>query len=265
MSHYEILNVAADKLIVDTTVQRDYIDRRRVEKIAAAYDPDALGVLIVSDRANGTMHIVDGAHRRAATQLAVGDDAKLQCKVYYGLTRAEEASMFRALNTTRTVSALDKFRVRIIEGDIAAVQISKVLERYGWKIQLARTTGSFNAVSAIEEVYSGGRLGQERNVGVVETLVSVLGQAWGPTPDGVRREIVSGVGSILLRHGNGVDLPKLTTELSQYSGGPLALLGAARGLQKHRGGRVSDSMAEIVIGLINKGRRTNKLPDWRED
>jgi hypothetical protein len=261
----EIRLIPADRLIVDTTVQRDYTDRGRVDEIAAKFNPDALGVLIVSDRGNGTIHIIDGAHRRAAAIAAIGEDAKLECKVYYELSRAEEAAMFRALNFSRTVSALDKFRVRVVEGDHTAVALLRVLTRNGWKTQLARTSASFNAVVSLEEVYKGGRKGEEENLGAVETLISLLTSAYGHDPDGMRREIISGVGALLLRHGGRVDLQKLTTELSAYSGGPLALLGAARGLQKHRKGKVSDSMAEVVTNLVNKGRRgSGRLPDWRD-
>lgn len=264
----EIRYIPADRLIVDQTVQRTYTDRRRVERIVAKYNPEALGVLMVSDRGDGTIHVMDGAHRLAATIAAGLEDAKLECKVHFGLLKAEEAAMFRVLNETRTVNALDKFRVRVVEQDPVAVGINEILTRHGWTLQQGTNVGNFNAVASLETIYLGGPKpsGPTANIGVVESLISVLTTAWGNNPDGVRREIISGVGYLLLRHGDRVDLPKLISELGAYSGGALALLGDARGLHKLRKGRVGDSLAEVVVNLLNKGKRsTNRLPDWRDD
>lgn len=264
MTHSEpqVQFISADRLIVDIHVQR-VTDRRRVEKMAADYNPDALGVLVVSNRGDGTYHIIDGAHRRDTVVAAGFPDAKLQCLVYSDLTAAEEAAMFVKLNTTRAVQAIDKFRVRVVEGDPAAVRINQVLERHGWTVQMGKGFGSFAAVISIEKVYSTVAADREDNIGIIETLVSVLTAAWGHDPDGMRREILNGVGGVLLRHGV-VDLAKLTNELSQFQGGPTALIGKARGLRDLRGGLIGDSMAEIVVNLLNKGRRVNKLPDWRD-
>jgi hypothetical protein len=262
LSGPEIRLISPERLMIDTLVQRGYIDKKRVDKIVAEFDARALGVLAVSDRGDGTYHVMDGGHRWSAVS-ALGRDIKLECKVYTGLARADEALMFRLLNNSRAVQAIDKFRVRVVENDPVAVKINDVLHRYGWKVQQSKENGSFAAVAAIEAVYRGNKAGKTDNIGVVETLVNVITEAWGFDADGMRREIVSGIGAVLLRH-DSIDLAKLTAELAQFPGGALRLVGSARGLRDARGGRLSDAMAEKIIILMNKNRRTNRLPDWRD-
>jgi hypothetical protein len=258
----EIRHIEANRLTVDPAVQRS-LDRARVNRMIADYDPDGVGVLVVSDRGDGTLHVADGQHR-VATTIGVGlQDKALPCLVYKGLTRAQEAALFRRLNNTRGVQPIDKFRIRVVEGETMAVQINTVLEQHGWTVKAHRTDGTFMAVSAIESVYKASNRGRkERTASTVDLLIATLTAAWGHNPDGVRNEIVSGVGAVLIRHPH-LDFHKLFGVLSAVSGGPRALVGRAGGLRDLRGGRVGDALAEIVVELYNGRRRTNRLPDWR--
>jgi hypothetical protein len=258
----EVREVPVAQLTVDHTVQRA-LDKLRVEKMANDYKPDAVGVVVVSERPDGTMHVIDGQHRVAATNAAGFGDRSLQCLIYTGLDRPAEAAMFRRLNTTRAVQAIDKFRVRVIEGDPIAVQINDVLVKHGWNVSYSKNDGQFAAVAAIEAIYRGTGRGQVGdNVAACDTTISVVTEAWGHDADGVRAEVISGVGAVVLRHGARLDLAKLINELSSYSGGPRALTGKAKSLRDIRGGRIADGFAEIVINLVNKSRRSNRLPDW---
>lgn len=256
----EVRMILANKLMVDTTVQRP-LDQTRVNSIIAKYNPDGLGVIILSSRDNGRYHVVDGQHRVAATVGAGYGDRTLKCLVYTGLALADEASMFELLNTTRAVNAVDRFRVRVVAGEETAVLLNKLIVNHGWTVRQGKSTGVFAAVASFESVYRGKRGGTQENLTTCEQLMGVITQSWGHDPDGARAEIVSGVGAVLLRFPE-IDFAKLTRELSQVQGGPRPLVGKAKSLRNIRGGTVADSMAEIVVNLVNKGRRTNLLPDW---
>lgn len=256
----EIVPVA--KLTVDSGVQRA-VDKVRVDKIAKDYRVDALGAIVVSRRTDGTCHVIDGQHRVAATIAAGYGDRALSCLVYEGLTRADEAAMFRHLNNTRQVMPVDKFRVRVVEGDHAAVTLNRVLNRHGWTVEQSKHAGKFAAVAAFEGVYNGKLAGPGDTEQVCDTLISVITEAWGHDADGARSEIIAGIGAVLLRYNTRVDLVKLVAELGQMQSGPRGLIGKAKGLREYRGGRLSDALAEIVVELCNKQRRTNRLPEWR--
>lgn len=250
------------RLTIDHTVQRP-LDTARVDRIAGDYQLGAVGVLVVSERANGAVHVIDGQHRHAATVAAGYGDKTLTCLVYRGLSLADEAAMFRRLNNSRAVSAVDKFRVRVIEGDPGAVAMNAVLERHGWTVAFSKADGSFAAVAGIEQVFRGPSRGKtDGHADVCDTVIGVITRAWGHDSDGVRAEIVAGIGAVIHRHGAGVDLSKLVSALAAHPGGPRGLVGKAKGLREYRGGTVTEAFAEVLIGLINKSRRTNRLPDW---
>ena len=258
----EIRDIPLAHLTVDPEVQRG-LDKIRVDKLVADYRSDALGVIVVSDRGDGTHHVIDGQHRVAATQAAGYGDRAVKCLVYKGLDLAEEAAMFRRLNNSRAVQALDKFRVRVIEGDPVAVRLNTMLERNGWRVLQSKDDGAFAAVHALETVYRGTRGGPTENIEVCEKLIAVVSAAWDHDADGVRSEVLMGLGAVLTRHQHEVDIPKLVAELGQFTGGPRGLIGRAKSLRDIRGGRVSDAFAEIVVNLLNRRRRSNLLPDWR--
>lgn len=252
--------VTPQKINVDGDVQRP-LDMARVERIVAAFNQAALGVVVLSHRADGTYHCIDGQHRVAA-QMVIDDSVAMDALVWTGLTTAQEAAMFRLLNNARPVGVLDRFRVRVAEGDPKATSITNALASHGWMVQASKLDGAFAAVAAVEQVWD--RAGDTASE-LVSTMIEMLTKAWGHNAHGVRGEIIAGLGAVLIRYRGEVDMAKLTHELSQYPGGALALIGRAKALKELRGGKVSDAMAEHMVSLVNKGRRLNRLAAWRED
>lgn len=252
-----VTTIKPSMLTVDHTVQRPE-DRIRVAAIAGDFEREGLGVIHVSKRANGTHHIIDGQHRVAALRVLGKGDQPIPCVMYEGLTRAQEAAMFRRLNNTRQIQPLDRFLVRIVEGDRVAVGLARLLALQGWTIAKSGTRGSFFAVTALEKVYRATEGGDPETC---SALIRIATEAWGHDSNALRAEIVSGLGVVLRRHPH-LDMPKLITELAKHEGGPLGLIGKARQLRDIRSGRISDSMAEILINQYNKRRHANRLPEW---
>src|SRR4051794_33828172 len=88
------------ELTVDQRYQRA-LNARRVKKIANEFDPYSVGMLIVSDRGDGTKVVLDGQTRRAALVAMGWEDQMVPCYVYVGLSVEEEARIFRTLNQDR--------------------------------------------------------------------------------------------------------------------------------------------------------------------
>jgi len=256
MEQRDIEYLPVARLIVDPTVQRA-TDPLRVGRMAADFDEDALGVLTVSHRKNGTYHIIDGAHRTGAAKLAKGEDYEVPCTVWRGLSIEAEARMFRLLNNTRKVDALPLFRVRMTEGEETAVTINMIVEEAGWKI--STTTGALNglnAVAVLERLY---RLDPD----ALGRALATLARAWGtdgPAGDG---RLIEGIGLLFHRYGTAVEPDELARKLAPVGGGPGAFLGRARQMRDLVGYSLPNAVAEIAVETYNKGRRTRVLPPWR--
>lgn len=258
-----IEQLPAKSLMVDPTVQRGF-DPNRAERINADFDPNALGIFTVSRRADGTQHLVDGQHRHGVIILRGEEDRLLDCQVHTGLTRQQEARMFRLLNNAKPVSVLDRFIVRIQEEDPTAVAINNVLQAQGWRLATAKLDGCFSAVASIEAPFTRAENARSAGTELVEWVIGVVTKAWDHDSNGVRGEIITGLSHLYLRHGSAIDTAKLTQEMAIFSGGPRGLIAQARSLREFRGGTIGDAMAERLINLHNKGRRLHKLPDWRD-
>lgn len=257
----ELKQLPVSILAVDRRVQRSSLDPRRAAKIAAELNRDALGVITVSRRIDGQHVIVDGQHRVEGLRIAGQGAGTVLCRVFTGLTLAEEAEMFRLLNNTAKVQYLDLFRVRVIEGDPVAVASAEIIERHGWKVSLnGGHDRYFNAVQAFERIYTRSR---DKKPNAAEQALVTITTAWGHIGSAVDGRIFEGVGLLYLRYGAAVDTGEFVARLAKFPGGPGALLGKARGLRELIGGQVSHAVAEICVEFYNQRRKTRALPPWR--
>lgn len=101
--------IAISDLKIDHSYQRAEVGDDTILTIARGFKWSAFGVLVVMERANGTLYVVDGQQRLAAVKRR-GDIDKVPCMVFQSTGKDHEAQAFLDLNTARRkVSALDKF------------------------------------------------------------------------------------------------------------------------------------------------------------
>jgi hypothetical protein len=256
-------SVRPSELNIDHTYQRP-LEPTRLEKAPLdPFDPQKVGSISVSRRADGTLWAIDGQHRMAKARLSGHSDTEFPAQIHEGLTPEDEASMFIALNDFKNIHTLYRFKARRAAGEKKAQQITEIAEGFGWKIQVSNAAGSICAVGAMEWVTDGAglRTDGDQYEALARTL-EILTGAYGHNANGVSRDLIKGVGLVVLRHGPAVDTAKLVREMGGIAGGPNALQGRAKALQSVRGGPIPHSLAEIVVELNNKGRRTNVLPQW---
>lgn len=258
MEPRDIEYIPISRLLVDSNVQRERSEHR-VTRIADNFSEDALGTVTVSRRANGSYHIIDGQHRTEAARLARGESFPMPCRVFHGLSIEAEARMFRLLNDTVKVDALPLFHVRVVEGESVAVHIAGIADENGWKIA-TRTSGAagyLHCVAALERLY-------RRDPEALSKALATVIRAWGTEPPSGDGRLIEGIGLVYHRYGTAVDVSELVPKLAGYPGGPGKLLGAARGLRELiRGVSLIQGVAEIVVEVYNKSRRTRALPSWR--
>lgn len=254
--------ICLDRLIIDSTVQRvEGVDEGRVKRMAEAFNPNALGTLIVSERANESLVCLDGAHRRAAG-LQADYSEPVDCIVFVGLSEAEEAGLFLLYNDKKDPSAMSRFKARVVAGDPVAQEISRIVAASGWRIGLSGDPGYIAAVQKLEAVYRHG--GRTKEVGahpeILKWVLDILAEAWIYEQKAADGMMLFAMGQLLGRFGEQIDTRTLVAKLRKNE--PTQLIARARGLQSLQGGGVPAALAKIIVGEYNKGRRANLLPDW---
>lgn len=252
-------------LTFDTRVNRP-LDPRRVAEIARDFDPEAVGVLVVSARSDGTYVVLDGQHRRAAlVRAGFGADQRVPCDVRHGLTLAQEAALFVRLNNTTKPLLIHRFLRRVTAGDEAAAAIDAIARGAGFEVSEHSGDGRIVAVAALEAVYAG--RGPARGHGpypdILEGALRVLAGAYGHTADAVNGLLIQGVGLLIARYGDAVDRATLVAKLAKVPAGANGLLAKARGMREYQGGSVPRCVAEVCVTLYNAGKRGGRLEDWR--
>lgn len=251
--------ICAEDLIVDPQVQRE-VDPKRVRQIAADLNLSAIGVLCVSERDNGDYIVLDGGHRRGALIESGEGKTKVSCEVYRGLTLADEALIFRLRNNTQKVGFLDKFRVRLIEGEENAVAVEALARKHGWAVVGTNTDSGMPVLHSVQKLEEWFR----RSADVADETPKVVTNAWGHDSDAVDYRIMGGLAAFLYRYWDMVDSTDLENRLATYRGGPNAIMQQAQGLREIRKVPAASAVAELITDIYNKGRRTGvRLNNWR--
>lgn len=246
-------------LRIDPLVQRA-TDPNRAAALGQKWNIDAVGNLIVNHRNDRLYYIVDGGHRYGAA-ISIGFDGKLPCLVHEQLSLDKEAELFLALNDSKLVQAIDKFRVRIVAREKVATLINEALDRYGWRVGGGQSSGCFAAVTALEKVFNGAGVLKDEHPELVDAVLFTIVKAWGHDSAGAHATIVGGLGQLFARFGSEVDIHKLSKEMAKVR--PVDLTSRARQLKDNQGGTAPAAAAKIMVGLHNKALRSNRLPDWR--
>jgi hypothetical protein len=246
------------ELTVDQRYQRS-LNIRRVKKIANEFDPYSVGMLIVSDRGDGTKVVLDGQTRRAALMQMGWEDQMVPCYVYVGLSVEEEARIFRTLNQDRArPTAIDLFRARVVERDPGALDMQASLSANGLRVASNTEAGTFRAIAAADRVY------RDSGRSIFRAVISTIHAAWPSYDDpmSVSSDMVTGLGLVLAEYENDVDLSRLVKVLAQDT--PANLVGKARTLRASLGGTMGSCMAQVIVHSYNKQQRTKRLQEWAQ-
>jgi len=249
-------------LSVDTRVQREEFNPKKVENIVAKFNPVALGIVSVSERDDGSLIIVDGWHRWEAYRRISDNAGQIRCDVYTGLTLAEEAELFLLLNNTNHPKVMDKFKVRVFKGEKIACDINNWARAYGWTIDGVVGDGHVNAVAVLEKVHTLS-LEEECDPELLQLVFLTIRDAWGHDRFGAQAPILLGLSALYAEHGEKLKTDRLVQILRTWKGGPEGLLTAAKTQASILRMKVGYALAFLVTRAYNEGLRTNALPEWR--
>lgn len=268
--------IPAGEIDVDPRVQRPF-DASWGDYIGHNFNEDLLGVLHVSERTNGRYAVIDGQHRLHGVKNVHGNNGTLlECKVYAGLSRAQESALFVGLNNFKRPRRIDIFLKNVIAKEPHACAINEIAQSVGFRVDISKADHVITAIGSLEEVYFGFVLQKKHRAksgdvaadktakpNLLRDTLSVIKSAWGGTADSVNGHIIGGIGRLLAARQRAMEVPDLVQKLSQYPGGPTALIGTAAGRKQLLGGTKDINLAEVCLELYNKGRRTSKLEALR--
>ena len=251
-------------LTVDRNVQRAVRNEGKVEQFERDWNDNLAGVVTVSHRKDLSYVIVDGDHRNEAKKRRTDGNGQIFCRVFEGLTIAEEGVLFLALNPGNQPHLIDKYRVEVFTGMPQAVRIDKIVHARGFVVDNQGGNGHINTVRALREL-DNLSLKLEAEPHILDVTLLVISRAWGMDRFGLQNANIQGLGRLLAEYGDRIDLDILIDILRHTEGSARGLLIKAKQMASIKGFKQSMAVADIVVDDYNKRVRSdkNKLTQWR--
>lgn len=262
----KLVELHAKEFSLDLKVQRQ-LNEDRADKMAEDFQPHALGLLTASKRADGHVYVLDGSHRVSAARKA-NYSGLLACRLFEDLTLKEEAALFLTLNSSRAVQSIDRFKVRVTQGEPIATGINKVLKHYNLHVDWANNSslGTISAIGALEKLYKGMGIREEGEYPeLVDKLCDILLKAYGKDAANNDRSmfsatIIQGLGTFIAIYNKQIDTDRLVAQLQTST--PRQIITNTRVLKdaKIKGAQLAMNAAQVILNMYNN-RNRNKLPE----
>jgi hypothetical protein len=262
----KLVELHCKEFSIDLKVQRE-LNEKKAQEIADDFEPEALGLLIASKRADGHTYLIDGATRVSAAR-KISYEELMATRLFEGLSIREEAELFLRYNKTRAVQAIDRFKVRVTMEEPAAVNINNVLKAFNLHVDWANNAslGVISAISTLEKVYAGCGVRDEGEYPeLLYKVIKTLVDAYGSNGDRMTysKVMLEGLGIFIASFGSRIDQERLVRVLQETSPRQLAVQTRTLRDAKARGGSLGKNAADTIHQIYNH-RNRNKLPDFNE-
>lgn len=180
---------SSNLIVPHETYQRE-LNVRRVNKIAKEFDEKIANEPKVSFR-DGKYYVFDGQHTIAARKkLNHNRDLVIKCKVYYGMTASDEATLFaQQFGSSARLTAGFKMRALIYAGDPNAMRFLKATESIGLRLDFNQAAGK-KRIGCINTAFTEFLKSGEENY---KETMNIITEAWNGVPESYRRENVLGI------------------------------------------------------------------------
>lgn len=263
----KLVELHAKEFSLDLKVQRQ-LNEDRADKMASDFQPHALGIITASKRTDGHIYVLDGSHRTSAARKA-RYDGLIATRLFENLTLQEEAQLFLTLNSSRAVQAIDRFKVRITQGEPVATGINNALTRYDLHVDWA-SNDSLNVISAIgalEKVYKGAGVREEGAYpDLIDKLAETLTKAYGRKGQGGQdrsiysRVMIEGLGIFIATYNKRIDYERLVFALQGTTPRQIATNTRVLKDAKLKGSQLGMNAAQVILNMYNNRNRA-KLPE----
>ena len=248
---YKLMEVSSRDLEIPDAYQRK-LNTERVAKIVAGFNERIANEPKVSFR-DGHYYVFDGQHTIVARKHMNGNnDLPILCKVYYGMTEADEALLF-AMQTGYSAALTPSARLRAnLRGeDKASGEFYEATEDVGFHVGFERGGGVGRIICINTAFAEFKRAGAE----LYKEALTILLEAWGGDPDSLRAEVIQGIVHFVeLYHGE-YDRERLIYSLRAYE--PKFIYAAGKAEKELRGVK---RYVNLFYRIYNGRRKHSTLP-----
>lgn len=207
---YRMLNIPSDQLIIEKKTYQRKSDRNKIAHIVSNWNEQVANEPKVSAR-DGKYYVFDGQHTILAREaMSEGKPISILCKVYYGLTAQDEATLF-ALQTgfSSKLRPGEKLRAYLFAGEDEATAFTTATESVGIQVDLKGTRFDKHLACVSTALNAYRTLGEELYI----EAMSVIFEAWNGKADSLRYEIVKAVTEFVGTYANVYDRMTLISAL----------------------------------------------------
>lgn len=245
---YGKLNTA--QLKVDMTYQRE-LNTEMVKRIAENFNWLKVNVIKVSHR-DGAYYIFDGQHTMNALKLYNGGkDLFVDCKVYEGLTREDEAELFARQNEfKKRVETCAEMKALYTSGDAEIIELKKTIEDAGLICSFTKGQGNNKICcysSALKIFRNTSRMDFYR-------ILTTVKKIWHGSPESLRKEIICGLYELYKTFPGELDNGILMKKLNLIA--PTDIIRNGKSMTMIPGDK---KYAYVMCNAYNKGQRANRL------
>jgi hypothetical protein len=249
----EVVHIA--DLNVDYSYQRD-LNADLVNKIKDGYDMAVAGAIVVSRRENGSLWVVDGAHRVAGATLA--GETEMLAQVLTGLDRQGEAELRLKGNVKRSDKSAERFKAQVAAGWPESLAIMEIVENFDTKLNLSApdVRHGINAISAVEMIY-------RRNKGILltrtfELIRDAFGEIGGKTASVA---MIKGVAWLIERHETEMSRPRMVEKMQRDNVDMIER--KARSIKLSHGGALWVNYYRAMIDSYNERLPQGSILEWK--
>lgn len=222
-------------------------------QIARDFNPLYMNPIKVSYR-DGVYWVIDGMHRMGALKILNDDaDVEVECKVYFGLTKEDEAMLFATqYDNSHRVASGYQMRAKYVGGDqeIAALKFA---------VKAAGLTLGLEGGKAKNRICCCGyMLKMYRSCGSITELVEflkIIKEIWDGEAESLRKEIIGGMWIFYKTYESEIDAKKIVEKFSKVS--PVEIYRNGKLYKNYSGDR---KYAFELTNIYNKGQRVKLDP-----
>lgn len=153
------------QLRIDPIYQRGLVSSQKLAKMRREFSWTLFGTLLVAERDDNTLYVVDGQQRLAAVMGIPGID-EVPCEVFSSSGSRQEAIIFKDRDSERTrISPRDQFRARVAGEEPLALELMQFIESRGYQVIKSSSPYTLQCIGTIYQQFtsSGGIKGWKRN------------------------------------------------------------------------------------------------------
>jgi len=196
----QLLNTNKMKLPISALQVDKYqkkVRKRVVDNIVNNFNPAAVGVIHVSQREDGSLWIFDGQHRTEALK-RLGFDY-IDCLVFTGLTREQEASGFIGKHDVSKPNKIEEHKGRLFAKDETSLEIERIVNELGLRIVGGGMKNTIQSVTAVYDIY------EKNGRDVLKRTLFIIKESFKDTDNPYKVPLLKSLRNLIVKYGSKLD------------------------------------------------------------